>query len=75
MCLRRHDRHHLGADHQGLPAAGRRHFADAADAGQFGWSFENLFSKAIESHKAGEKLMIPGSLMADPISACPCPSA
>ena len=22
--LRRHDRHHLGADHQGLPAAGRR---------------------------------------------------
>ena len=36
---------------------------------QFGWSFENLFVKAIESHKAGEKLMIPGSLMADPISA------
>ena len=36
---------------------------------QFGWSFENLFTKAIESHKAGEKLMIPGSLMADPISA------
>ncbi len=36
---------------------------------QFGWSFENLFSKAIESHKMGEKLMAPGSLMADPISA------
>ena len=36
---------------------------------QFGWSFENLFAKAIESHKMGEKLMAPGSLMADPISA------
>ena len=36
---------------------------------QFGWSFENLFTKAIESHKMGEKLMAPGSLMADPISA------
>ncbi|UCV28761.1 cation acetate symporter [Ferribacterium limneticum] len=36
---------------------------------QFGWSFENLFTKAIESHKLGEKLMSPGTLMADPISA------
>jgi cation/acetate symporter len=36
---------------------------------QFGWSLENLFAKAIESHKLGEKLMVPGSLMADPISA------
>ena len=36
---------------------------------QFGWSFENLFTKAIESHKLGEKMMAPGSLMADPISA------
>jgi len=36
---------------------------------QFGWSLDNLFSKAIESHKMGEKLMVPGSLMADPISA------
>ncbi|WP_412478197.1 cation acetate symporter [Azonexus sp. IMCC34839] len=36
---------------------------------QFGWSLDTLFGKAIESHKAGEKMMIPGSLMADPISA------
>ena len=36
---------------------------------QFGWSLDNLFSKAIESHKLGEKMMAPGSLMADPISA------
>ena len=36
---------------------------------QFGWSLENLFAKAIESHKLGEKVMVPGSLMADPISA------
>jgi len=35
----------------------------------FDWSFEKLFTKAIESHKLGEKLMSPGSLMADPISA------
>ena len=36
---------------------------------KFGWSLDNLFTKAIESHKMGEKLMAPGSLMADPISA------
>ena len=34
-----------------------------------GWSLENLFTKAIESHKLGEKIMSPGSLMADPVSA------
>ncbi len=27
---------------------------------QFGWSLDNLFSKAIESHKLGEKMMAPG---------------
>ncbi|MBL8428468.1 MAG: cation acetate symporter [Dechloromonas sp.] len=36
---------------------------------QFGWSLDNLFAKAVESHKAAEKIMVPGSLMADPISA------
>ncbi|WP_101049210.1 cation acetate symporter [Macromonas nakdongensis] len=36
---------------------------------QFGWSLDNLFTKAIESHKMGEKLMVPGSLMADPVAA------
>ncbi len=36
---------------------------------QFGWSLDNLFAKAIESHKLGEKMMAPGSLMADPVSA------
>ena len=36
---------------------------------QFDWSLENLFTKAIQNHKLGEKLMVPGSLMADPISA------
>lgn len=36
---------------------------------QFGWSFDLLFSRAIDSHKLGEQLMAPGSLMADPISA------
>ena len=36
---------------------------------QFGWSFESLFTKAIESHKLGIKIMAPNKLMADPISA------
>ncbi len=36
---------------------------------QFGWSLDNLFAKAVESHKLGEKMMAPGSLMADPVSA------
>ncbi|MBX3668821.1 MAG: cation acetate symporter [Rhodocyclaceae bacterium] len=36
---------------------------------QFGFSLEALFGKAVQTHKAGAKLMLPGSLMADPISA------
>jgi cation/acetate symporter len=36
---------------------------------QFDWSLDNLFTKAIETSKLGEKLMVPGSLMADPVSA------
>ena len=36
---------------------------------QFNWSLDNLFTKAIETSKLGEKMMVPGSLMADPISA------
>ena len=36
---------------------------------QFGWSLDNLFAKAVESHKGGAKIMVPGTLMADPISA------
>lgn len=36
---------------------------------QFGFSFENLFSQAVAAHKAGIKIMAPGSLMADPVSA------
>ncbi|HLO61826.1 MAG TPA: cation acetate symporter [Azonexus sp.] len=36
---------------------------------QFGFSFDNLFGQAIAAHKTGIKIMAPGSLMADPISA------
>ncbi len=36
---------------------------------QFGFSFETLFAKAVAAHKAGAKIMAPGSLMADPVSA------
>jgi len=36
---------------------------------KFDWSLNNLFTKAIETSKLGEKMMVPGSLMADPISA------
>jgi cation/acetate symporter len=36
---------------------------------QFGFSFENLFGQAVAAHKAGVKIMAPGSLMADPVSA------
>jgi cation/acetate symporter len=35
----------------------------------FGWSFENLFTQAIASHKSGIKMMAPAKLMADPVSA------
>ena len=36
---------------------------------QFGWSLDNLFTKAIASTKLGVKMMSPGKLTADPISA------
>lgn len=35
----------------------------------FGFSFDNLFAKAVESSKLGTKLMEPGKLLADPVSA------
>jgi len=36
---------------------------------QFGFSFEALFTKAVEVHKDGIKIMAPGGLVDDPISA------
>jgi cation/acetate symporter len=36
---------------------------------QFGFSFEKMFSTAISVHKDGAKIMGPGSLMANPVSA------
>jgi cation/acetate symporter len=35
---------------------------------QFGFSFETLAAKAVAAHKAGAKIMGPGTLLADPIS-------
>ncbi|WP_310494706.1 cation acetate symporter [Dechloromonas sp.] len=36
---------------------------------RFDFSFDNLFTQAVAAHKAGIKIMAPGSLMADPVSA------
>jgi cation/acetate symporter len=36
---------------------------------KFGFSFDALFSQAVAAHKTGIKIMAPGSLMADPVSA------
>ncbi len=36
---------------------------------KFGFSFDNLFTQAVAAHKSGIKIMAPGSLMADPVSA------
>ncbi len=36
---------------------------------QFGFSFENLLAKATAVHKLKDKLMFPGSLLADPVTA------
>lgn len=37
--------------------------------GQFGFSLETMATKAAEIHKSGIKIMSPGSLLADPVSA------
>jgi cation/acetate symporter len=37
--------------------------------GQFGFSFQTLVEKATSVHKLGPKLMSPGSLLADPVTA------
>ena len=36
---------------------------------KFGFSFDAMFSQAVAAHKTGIKIMAPGSLMADPVSA------
>ena len=36
---------------------------------QFGFSFENLMAKAVSVHSLGEKILFPGSLLPDPITA------
>ncbi|WP_374245765.1 cation acetate symporter [Zoogloea sp.] len=36
---------------------------------QFGYSFENLMSKAVSLHTMGEKILFPGSLLPDPVTA------
>ena len=36
---------------------------------KFGFSFETLTNRAMEVHKLGPKLLVPGSLLADPITA------
>jgi len=36
---------------------------------QFGFSFQTLLEKATAVHKLGDKLMYPGSLLADPVTA------
>ncbi len=36
---------------------------------QFGFSFDKMFSTAVSVHKDGAKIMGPGSLLADPVSA------
>ncbi len=36
---------------------------------QFGFSFENLMTKAISVHSLGEKILFPGSLLPDPVTA------
>ncbi|BAE51430.1 cation acetate symporter [Paramagnetospirillum magneticum] len=36
---------------------------------KFGFSLENVAAKAVESHKAGVKIMGPGTMLADPVSA------
>ncbi|THF56218.1 cation acetate symporter [Pseudothauera rhizosphaerae] len=36
---------------------------------QFGFSFEELSTRAMEVHKLGDKLFAPGSLLADPVTA------
>ena len=60
--FRRHGRDHLGADHQGGPAArGRNHRGDLAMS-QFGFNFETLAAKAVSVHKDGGKILVPGNL-------------
>jgi len=36
---------------------------------RFGFSFEAMFTQAVAVHKSGLKIMAPGTLMADPVSA------
>jgi cation/acetate symporter len=52
----------------GLLLAGATFMAIAVMA-HFGFSFESLFSKAVDVHANGESIMSPGGLVSDPVSA------
>ena len=66
--LRRHDRHHLGADHQGLPAAGRRDVDSAACARCVRLQSERAIAKAVEVHPLKGAIMGRSSSRALPVS-------
>ena len=59
--LRRHDGNDLGADHQGLPAARRRHTADAAGLRPVRLLLrEPVHARPSRSHKTGRQADGPG---------------
>jgi cation/acetate symporter len=67
--LRRHGRHDLGADHQGLHAAGRRHAGDAAGLQPVRLLARESADQGHRSAQAGREADAPGSLLADPVTA------
>jgi hypothetical protein len=83
--VRRHDRDHLGADHQGLPAAGRRQLHGLHGDVAVRLQPEALFAKAVEiktparratnparprrAARSSDAIMGPGTFVKDPISA------
>jgi hypothetical protein len=59
--LRRHARHHLGADHQGRDAAVGTSFMAFMVLKHFGFSTEAMFASAVAVHAKGQAIMAPAA--------------
>jgi cation/acetate symporter len=66
--VRRHDRHHLGADHQGRDAAGGRHLHGVLGAGHVQLQPGSAVRQGRRSAQQGRSIMGPGGFIKDPIS-------
>ena len=61
--------HHVGADHQGVSVVDRWHDRGLARVLEIRLRFRDAGFKAMEIHRSGAALLMPGKLLGDPVAA------